>query len=128
MTLHVTPDRITSDRTPEYAERQPGGGWRLSWLAGRDLTVEQARTGMELDELLSCPDGVHDRLTHARIHACADALGMTWEQVAIILFKRMVDRDIAVTGEPPRRDPPPSRPRSAHRLGGHLSSGPAYYG
>lgn len=128
MTLHITPDRITSDRTPECADRLPGGDWQLSWLPGRALTAEQARAGMELDELLSHRDGVHDRLTHARIHTHADTLGMLWEQAAIILFKRMVERDFAITPAPPRRDPPPNRPRSAPRLGGHLSAGPAYYG
>lgn len=63
VTIDITVRKMTSDVSPEYAVRVSGGGveeWRLSWLPRRRLSREQARAGMELDEVLSDPGAVYD--------------------------------------------------------------------
>ncbi|WP_069165815.1 hypothetical protein [Nocardia altamirensis] len=95
MTLYVSERSITSDSTPEYASRtanREGVAWRLSWLPGRTLTLDQARAGMELDELLSDPDKVHDYAALAKADTCASRIGLIREQVVILLAKRMQSR------------------------------------
>ncbi|WP_067834234.1 hypothetical protein [Nocardia lijiangensis] len=95
MTIQTTDWTMISDLTPESAYRDGGpfaDAWRLSWLPGRTLSREQAFAGMELDELLSDPDMVHDRMTHARAAERADRLGILLEHAVILLHKRIVAR------------------------------------
>ncbi|QBS39011.1 hypothetical protein [Nocardia sp. CS682] len=89
-----TANWIGSTVTPESAYRAVADkdSWRLSWLPDRALTPAQARAGMELDELLSDPDAVHDRMAQARVAACADHLGILREHAVILLAKRMAAR------------------------------------
>ncbi|MEV4237691.1 hypothetical protein AB0J47_21220 [Nocardia sp. NPDC049737] len=95
MTVDTTNWTMISDITPESAYRQIGSGaavWRLSWLPDRLLTREQALAGMELDEILSDPDIVHDRHAHADAAILAGRVGIIWEQAVILLSKRILTR------------------------------------
>ncbi|WP_433603044.1 hypothetical protein ACQPXH_15590 [Nocardia sp. CA-135953] len=95
MTVDTTDWTMISDITPESAYRQTGAGtavWRLSWLPDRLLTREQALAGMELDEILSDPDIVHDRHAHADAAILAGRVGIVWEQAVILLSKRILAR------------------------------------
>ncbi|WP_378729906.1 hypothetical protein [Nocardia brasiliensis] len=95
MALYFTELSITSDTTPECASRTISRGrvaWRLSWLPDRTLTFEQARAGMELDELLSQPGSAHDGPALALANEYAGKLGMLREHVVILLAKRMAAR------------------------------------
>jgi hypothetical protein len=95
MNVHATEWTMISDITPESAYRTNGPGdrnWRLSWLPDRLLTREQAFAGMELDEILSNPAGVHDRIAQAEATKRADTVGIIWEQAVILLSKRIVAR------------------------------------
>ncbi|MEV6281073.1 hypothetical protein [Nocardia sp. NPDC051832] len=84
---------MTSDVTPESAYRDASAGcWRLTWLPERRLTREQARAGMELDEILSDIESVHDQTAQARAAELADQLGMLSEQAVIRLSKRVIQR------------------------------------
>ncbi|GAB2633985.1 hypothetical protein [Nocardia goodfellowii] len=92
-TLREGSSSITSSITPESAWRDAETGtWHLSWLPDRPLTREQARAGMELDELLSDTDSVHNRTVHDRIAALAGQLDMLWQQAVILLSKRYIER------------------------------------
>jgi hypothetical protein len=110
--IRTTEWTMTSDITPETAFRESGGGrlWRLSWVPDRLLTREQARAGMELDEILSDIDSVHNRIAQARAGDCAAELGLLWEQAVIMLSKRMIARLQQV--EP---QDPPAADRYRHR-------------
>ncbi|GAB2659844.1 hypothetical protein [Nocardia goodfellowii] len=102
--IRTTEWTMTSDITPETAYRSTGEGarmWRLSWLPDRLLTREQARAGMELDEILSDMDSVHSRIAQARAADCAAELGLLWEQAVIMLSKRMIARLRFQPEEPP---------------------------
>ncbi|WP_203236802.1 hypothetical protein [Nocardia panacis] len=116
MTLEITEWSIISDITPEWATRSGGSAreitaWRLSWLPDRALTREQAVAGMELDELLSDPSRVTDRVQLARMDDCADRLGMARDQAIVRLAKRIAAR---LQDE---LDPPGARaPRLGRRL------------
>ncbi|WP_174185417.1 hypothetical protein [Nocardia barduliensis] len=94
MTIHTTEWTMTSDVTPESACRDTDApdGWRLSWLPDRRLTHSQALAGMRLDELLSDPHAVHDRMTQARVEVYADHLGILRDHAVILLAKRMAAR------------------------------------
>ncbi|MEV6559584.1 ABC transporter C-terminal domain-containing protein [Nocardia sp. NPDC051756] len=95
MALYVTEWSITSDASPECASRITHRGrpaWRLSWLPDRILTLEQARAGMELDELLSDPENVNDYAAMARADVCAGTIGMLRAHVVILLARRMAAR------------------------------------
>ncbi|QIS05513.1 hypothetical protein F5X71_27220 [Nocardia brasiliensis] len=102
MALYITAWSMTSDTTPEYASRTADHGdkaWCLSWLPQRLLTFEQARAGMELDELLSDPESVHDGMALALADNCAGRIGLLREQAVLLLAKRMAARcrEAAVT-------------------------------
>lgn len=95
MALVMTDRAMTSDITPEYGFRVPGLGeavWRLSWLPDHRLTAEQARAGMELDELLSDPEIVYDAVAHALAADLARRLGVLVEHAVLMLAVRMADR------------------------------------
>ncbi|WP_039798204.1 hypothetical protein [Nocardia araoensis] len=114
MTIHTTEWTMTSDITPESACRDTDAtdSWRLSWLPDRQLTRGQALAGMSLDELLSDPHVVHDRMTQARVEAYADQLGILRDHAVILLAKRMAARlgqELRPKGDPA---PPGRRPRS----------------
>ncbi|MET7772251.1 hypothetical protein [Nocardia sp. NPDC005366] len=97
MTIHATTWMMTSDRSPEYACREPPPAhriWCLSWLPDLFLLREQALAGMELDELLSDPDLIHDGIAHAAIADRADVLGIDWEHAAVLLYRRIVAREL----------------------------------
>ncbi|MFB7874163.1 hypothetical protein ACFC06_02850 [Nocardia sp. NPDC056064] len=79
---------IGSDRTPEYATRGDDGRWRLTWLPERPLTREQAIAGLRLDEIISDPALVNDRMAIAEATSCADRIGIILEQAVIRLWKR----------------------------------------
>ncbi|MBF6210141.1 hypothetical protein IU433_02685 [Nocardia puris] len=96
MAITTTDWFMISDLTPESAYRERGPGervWRLSWLPGRLLTCEEALAGMELDEKLSDPGLVHDRVAMAEAAVRADRLGILVEQAIVWLYKRMLERD-----------------------------------
>ncbi|MFF2083467.1 hypothetical protein ACFVVM_06805 [Nocardia sp. NPDC058176] len=120
MTIHLTPDDMRSTRTPEYAVRTGADPevWQLSWLPGRTLTRKQAFAGMQLDELLSDLNAVHDKRAHAQIEFCAAALGIAWTQAAGQLFIRMLDR-LDADPEEVARPRPTGRPRTATWLFAH---------
>ncbi|WP_228000537.1 hypothetical protein [Nocardia australiensis] len=95
MNVHITEWTMISDITPESAYRTIRSGdavWRLSWLPDQLLTRAQAQAGMELDEILSDPSGVHDRLAHYEAARRADTVGIIWQQAVILLFKRIAGR------------------------------------
>ncbi len=94
MTLHITDWKITSDASPEFAQRSTSrpDHWVLSWLPGELLTREQARSGMVVDDILSDLTLVDDMtaLEMAALHA-AD-LGISMEDAVIRLAARLLER------------------------------------
>ncbi|MGW4356747.1 hypothetical protein ACWELJ_32150 [Nocardia sp. NPDC004582] len=95
MTIDITTRAMTSDISPEYALREYRRGqvvWRLSWLPARHLTHEQARAGMELDEVLSDPAVVDDEAAHLWAADLATRLGIGVERAVILLAQRLADR------------------------------------
>lgn len=116
MTIHATEWTMTSDVTPEaaYRDTDTADGWRLSWLPDRQLTRAQALAGMRLDELLSDPRMVNDRMTQARVDVYADELGILREHAVILLAKRMaarLEKQLRPKGDPT----PPGRCRRSGR-------------
>ncbi|MFI7004571.1 hypothetical protein [Nocardia sp. NPDC050175] len=94
MTIYENSRSMTSSTTPEWAwrvARHEEPAWRLSWLPHR-LSREQARAGMELDELLSRRDLATDPTTQEQAEALADILGTTVQQATLLLHQRMHDR------------------------------------
>ncbi|MFC6010574.1 hypothetical protein [Nocardia lasii] len=81
---------ISSDRTPERATLGGDGHWRLSWLPEHALTVDQAMAGLRLDEIVSDPGSVHDRMAVAEATSCADRIGILFELAVIRLWKRTI--------------------------------------
>ena len=95
MTIHITAWLMTSDISPEFAERvqtRHGSQWLLSWLPGRDLSFDQAYAGMTVDETLSDPALVQDETALGRAVESVDLLGMVWEQVVVLLANRVEAR------------------------------------
>ncbi|MFI1916491.1 hypothetical protein [Nocardia sp. NPDC020380] len=119
MTIQISTRAMTSDVSPEYAIRVAGksGAWRLSWLPELRLTGEQARAGMELDEILSDPDIVYDETAHERAAVRARRLGIPVEHAVIVLVQRMNERmaraDAAEWGAEP--EPAGTNPRAGGR-------------
>jgi hypothetical protein len=101
MTLHITAWLITSDVTPESAQRLPSlpGQWLLSWLPGELLTQEQALSGMIVDEILSDPAFVDDlgAVEMATLHAAE--LGITLDEAVIRLCARVLERTALRSGD-----------------------------
>ncbi|MEU7218744.1 hypothetical protein [Nocardia iowensis] len=93
MTIYENSRSMTSSGTLEWACRGSGAepAWRLSWLPNR-LTREQARAGMELDEILSGPDSAANPQAQARADALAGELGLSVQQALALLHDRMHDR------------------------------------
>lgn len=95
MTIDITTRAMTSDISPEYALREYRRGevvWRLSWLPALHLTHEQARAGMELDEVLSDPEVVYDEAAHLWAADLATRLGIGVERAVILLAQRLAER------------------------------------
>ncbi|WP_067687003.1 hypothetical protein [Nocardia jejuensis] len=95
MTIDITIRAMTSDITPENAFRVHGHGetvWRLSWLPEHRLTRDQARAGMELDEILSDPEVVFDDDAHGRAAERAARLGVGVEHAVVLLAQRLASR------------------------------------
>ncbi|GAB0108020.1 hypothetical protein JMUB6875_70230 [Nocardia sp. JMUB6875] len=95
MSIDMTAREMRSDLSPEYAVRVTGygeGEWRLSWLPRRRLSWEQARAGMELDELLSDPAVVYDERAHAAAAMHAARLGIGVDRAVILLAQRLAER------------------------------------
>ncbi|WP_330230201.1 hypothetical protein OHA40_30050 [Nocardia sp. NBC_00508] len=118
MTIHATEWTMTSDITPEaaYRDTDTTDGWRLSWLPDRRLTRTQALAGMRLDELLSDPRMVHDRMAQARVEVYADELGILRDHAVILLAKRMaarLEQEVRPNGDP---TPPGRGPRRSHTI------------
>lgn len=94
MTLQITDWSITSDVTPESAQRLPSlpGQWLLSWLPGELLTQEQALSGMIVDDILSDPSLVDDlaAIEMAALH-CAE-LGIGLDEAVVRLCARVLER------------------------------------
>ncbi|MFD0360068.1 hypothetical protein ACFQZZ_01215 [Nocardia sp. GCM10030253] len=134
MNVHTTEWTMISDISPESAYRTTGSGeavWLLSWLPDRLLTREQALAGMELDEILSDPHGVHDRDVQSEATKRADAVGIDWEQAVILLSKRILARlrqhsgeDDAAAGEPVTT----RRTFRSRRISMHPSGPPRVFG
>ncbi|MFI6169832.1 hypothetical protein ACIBCN_23840 [Nocardia sp. NPDC051052] len=94
VTIYENSRSMTSSSTPEWAWRVAGRAepaWRLSWLPHR-LSHEQARAGMELDELLGRQGLAADPSTQEQADALADILGTTVQQANLLLHQRMHDR------------------------------------
>ncbi|MEC3956326.1 hypothetical protein VMT65_25030 [Nocardia sp. CDC153] len=66
--------------------------WQLSWLPARHLTREQARAGMELDEILSDPAIVEDEAAHLWAADLATRLGIGVERAVLLLARRLAQR------------------------------------
>lgn len=124
MTIHLTHWLMTSGISPEFAERvqtRHGSRWRLSWLPERDLSLEQACAGMEVDEILSDPALVDDEAALAYAAQQVALLGLVWEQVVHLLANRVQARlleaqfldDRVPAGPEPLHDPGPIRSGSA---------------
>ncbi|WP_069166627.1 hypothetical protein [Nocardia altamirensis] len=124
MTVHTTPFTMISDKTPEWAFREPGSvaGWRLSWLPEHTLTEVQARAGMELDELLSDPAATQDSRTQSVIETCAEVVGIRWEQAVVLLAKRIAAR--LNQGRSAQGDPVPRGQARSHPLRKHVVEPP----
>lgn len=100
MTIFCTEWALTSDITPEFARRVAGspGWWGLSWLPERVVSFEQAWAGMVLDEIVSDPRLVSDRMALAYAATQADTLGVVWEQAVVRLSRRMGARAAPLLG------------------------------
>ncbi|WP_330186006.1 hypothetical protein OHB26_39475 (plasmid) [Nocardia sp. NBC_01503] len=83
--------RMTSDITPEFATQVGSNSWTLSWLPDRHLTREQALRGMELDEILSDPALTTTQLEWEAAGRRAAELGLTLEEVVVLLSKRLTE-------------------------------------
>ncbi len=90
MAIFRTDGVIGSDLTPERATLGGDGYWRLSWLPEQALTVDQAVAGLRLDEIVSDPTSVHDRVAVAEATSCADRIGILFELALIRLWKRSI--------------------------------------
>ncbi|MGW5570209.1 hypothetical protein ACWEVD_03325 [Nocardia thailandica] len=98
MAIFHTDRTIGSDRTPERATLGPDGHWRLGWLPEYRLTHEQAVAGLRLDEILSDPALVHDRMAIAEATTCADCLGIVLDQAVIRLWRRALLATVLIVG------------------------------
>ncbi|WP_067669309.1 hypothetical protein [Nocardia miyunensis] len=110
MTIETTEWAMLSDRTPEHAWRVAAAGaavWRLSWLPDHRLTIDQARAGMELDELLSDPAVVHDTEAHRQVSWHSATLGVRYEHAVLLLAHRMFERLRQHVGVPAPREAEP---------------------
>lgn len=98
------PTFITSDKTPEVAFRTTTSSWTVSWLEDRELTFEQARAAMILDEMLSDPTAADDpfALEVAALHA--GELELTLPEVVLRLALRMAERELHRNRKPRRAD------------------------
>ncbi|WP_327144133.1 hypothetical protein [Nocardia sp. NBC_01327] len=96
MALALTTWLITSDVTPEIALRSTTSEdeWVLSWLPDRSLTLEQAVSGMVLDEILSDPELADGELALELAAFRAAELGVTLREVVLQLAIRMAQRDL----------------------------------
>ncbi|ATL66097.1 hypothetical protein [Nocardia terpenica] len=106
MALDITAWLITSDVTPEFAQYLPtatGGYWTLSWLPELPLTREQALSGMVLDETLSDPRLVDNRLAFELAALRATELGIDVQLALIRLYTRIADRDDRPSHDPDGR-------------------------
>ncbi|TCJ97053.1 hypothetical protein [Nocardia alba] len=90
MAIFRTDRTIGSDRTPERATLGDDGRWRLTWLPEFALTREQAIAGVRLDEILSDPALVNDRMAIAEATTCADRIGIILDQAVIRLWKSII--------------------------------------
>ncbi|MEV6096855.1 hypothetical protein [Nocardia sp. NPDC051981] len=93
--IDITTTAMTSTISPEYAIREHRGGeavWRLSWLPTHRLTHEQARAGMELDEILSDPAVVYDEAAHLWAADLATRVGIGVESAVLLLAQRLAER------------------------------------
>ncbi|MQY27225.1 MULTISPECIES: hypothetical protein [Nocardia] len=53
---------MTSDQTPHQARCVGGGGWVVSYLPGRTLTLEQATAALQAAEAVSAVRALADRV------------------------------------------------------------------
>ncbi|MET8423469.1 hypothetical protein [Nocardia sp. NPDC004860] len=93
--IDITTTAMTSTISPEYAIREHRGSeavWRLSWLPTHRLTHEQARAGMELDEILSDPAVVYDEAAHLWAADLATRVGIGVESAVLLLSQRLAER------------------------------------
>jgi hypothetical protein len=91
VTIHITHWSMTSDITPETAQRVAdkwAKSWRLSWLPDRLLTREQALAGMDLAEIFSTQDFRLDSTAQTRAFCCAGQLGIPLERIGLELLHR----------------------------------------
>ncbi|MFJ4653545.1 hypothetical protein ACIP5Y_19950 [Nocardia sp. NPDC088792] len=128
VTIQISTRAMTSDVSPEYAIRVAGksGAWRLSWLPELRLTGEQARAGMELDEILSDPDMVYEETAHLRAAVRARRLGIPVEHAVIVLVQRMNERMERADAVEWDAEPEPAGPHP--RTGGRQDWVPATSG
>lgn len=53
MTIQVFKSQITSDQTQHHARSVGVGGWVVSWLPGRTISIEQAVAAIQLAEAVA---------------------------------------------------------------------------
>ncbi|WP_433560527.1 hypothetical protein ACQP1O_22850 [Nocardia sp. CA-151230] len=93
--IDITTTAMTSTISPEYAIGEHRGSevvWRLSWLPTHRLTHEQARAGMELDEILSDPAVVYDERAHLWAADLATRVGIGVDRAVLLLAQRLAER------------------------------------
>ncbi|MEU1981463.1 hypothetical protein [Nocardia sp. NPDC019395] len=117
MTIYLTDWLMTSDISPEFAERvqtRHGSSWLLTWLPQRALSFEQAYAAMELDEILSDPRLVHDNAALIRAQQQVALVGLVWEQVVYLLAGRVEARlmEAQILQDAPGPEPAPGAIRS----------------
>ncbi|HUZ53103.1 MAG TPA: hypothetical protein VMU94_11320 [Streptosporangiaceae bacterium] len=77
MTLSITEKTMTSDTTPHSAHRHPElNAWRVTWLADRELTRNQAMTAMMLAEKAAAQELPSERDFWPHIDGWAAELGL----------------------------------------------------
>ena len=79
MTLTITDDAMTSDRTPHTARPAPGRrrAWQVSWLPGRRMDRNTAITAMILADTAASSDIHPGHRLWAHIQGWAEELGLT---------------------------------------------------
>ncbi|MCX4092892.1 hypothetical protein [Nocardia sp. alder85J] len=90
MTLYETSRTIIGARSGEWATRATRGGstWRLSWLPETNLTVEQARAGVLLAEILATPRTLTDPAVWDELGRLARQVNTTVPQAFSALLQR----------------------------------------
>lgn len=110
MSIHITGEEMTSDRTRHRArlwpvpEHEAGGTrWEVTWLPGRYLERNQAITAMVLAETVSAGIGDHTDPIWPHIDAQAAELGLSGpDAVGKISYYEIEQPDTRLIPEDPQ--------------------------